>query len=210
MIQVNNTPILQAKHLHFSYPGQKLFSDFSAHIPPGITLICGGDGRGKSTLLRLLAGALPAQSGQLQINGIDLQAQFANYAAQVFWADPRSTALDQLTVPDYFEMQRSGYAEFDDAILVDVTDGLGLKAHLHKQLFMLSTGSKRKVILAAAFASGAAVTMIDEPFAALDAASIGFVLHWLKSAANGSRAWVLADHVAPQGLPLAQMIDLGD
>ena len=82
---------------------------------------------------------------------------------------------------------------------------------MHKQLFMLSTGSKRKVFLAAALASGAQLTLFDDPFAALDATSIRFVLGWLDAAASATnRAWVIAGHVVPDGLPLAQIIDLGD
>ncbi|NQW93067.1 MAG: ABC transporter, partial [Polaromonas sp.] len=47
-----NKTVLQAQDLHFSYPGYQLFSGLSVNIPSGITLIQGGDGRGKSTLLR--------------------------------------------------------------------------------------------------------------------------------------------------------------
>jgi energy-coupling factor transporter ATP-binding protein EcfA2 len=74
---------------------------------------------------------------------------------------------------------------------------------------MLSTGSKRKVWLAAAFASGAAVTLLDEPFAALDKASINLVLELLQDAAiHATRAWVVADYEAPRGVPLALTISL--
>ena len=206
-----NTSILQADFLYFCYQDKALFSNFSASIPPQITLIRGGDGCGKSTLLKLLAGVLPLQSGQLQINGISLQKQPENYAAQVFLADPRTDAFDQLIAPDYFKLQRSNHAGFDDSVLAELIDGLSLEEHLHKQLFMLSTGSKRKVFLAAALASGAQVTLLDDPFAALDAASIRFVLDWLDAAASTSnRAWVIAGHVAPDRLSLAQIVDLGD
>ena len=211
MKQAPIKPMLQASKLYFSHTSQKFFTDFSASIPLGITLVRGGDGRGKSTLLRLLAGVLPAQNGQLHIDGVDLQAQPANYKAQVFWAEPRSDAYDPLTVLHYFQLQRSSYANFDDAVLADMTGGLGLQEHLHKQLFMLSTGSKRKVFLAAAFASNARVTLLDEPFAALDTVSIGFILTWLQdTSSEHDRAWVIADYVAPAGLRLSQIIDLGD
>jgi len=211
MNPVNQTPALQVNGLQFSYPGNNLFSNLSLNLSPGITMVMGGDGRGKSTLLRLLAGVLPAQGGQLRINGIDSQIQPANYKVQVFWADPRADEFDQLSVPDYFTLQRRNHIHFDDAVLADVTDGLGLQAHLHKQLFMLSTGSKRKVFLAAAFASGAAVTLLDEPFAALDAPSIGFVMDWLSVAAGqNNRVWVLADYTVPDDLALTQTLDLGN
>ena len=209
MKQRPSKTILQASALHFGYPNRQLFTNFSTDIPPGITLVRGGDGRGKSTLLRLLAGVLPMQSGQLSVNDVDVKAHLSK--DNVFWAEPRSEAFDQLTALDYFQLQRSRYACFDDAVLADMTDGLGLPEHLHKQLFMLSTGSKRKVFLAAAFASGAVVTLLDEPFAALDTASIGFIVDWLLAIASETdRAWVIADYVAPSGLPLAQIIDLGD
>ena len=211
MEQRQHNPLLQATALHFSYPGRPVFTNISAAISPGVTLIRGGDGCGKSSLLRLLAGALPVQSGQLHIHGIDLAAQPENYKAQVFWAEPRNDTFDQMTVPDYFEQQRRSQPGFDDAVLADVVHGLGLREHLHKQLFMLSTGTKRKIFMAAAFASGAAVTLLDEPFAAVDAASIGFMLDWLQSATrSSSRAWIVADYLAPDGLTLAQIIDLGD
>ena len=211
MNPLQSTPILHVSKLNFTWPAQPLITDFSADILPGITLVKGGDGRGKSTLLRLLAGALPAQSGQLQINGIDLHTQPVHYKNQVFWADPRSDKFDQMSVPDYFQCQQRSHPHFDDSVRADAVAGLGLAEHLHKQLYMLSTGSKRKVFIAAAFASGAAVTLLDEPFAAVDAVSIGFMLKWLKAVQSGSsRAWVIADYVAPDGLRLRQTLDLGD
>lgn len=211
MQQANKPTVLQVTGLNFSYPDKKLFTDFSADFPAGVTLLCGGDGRGKTTLLRLLAGTLKAGSGRLSINGIALHTQPENDNAKVFWAEPRTEAFDPLTAQSYFELQRRNHAGFNDAVLATVLDGLGLTEHLHKNLFMLSTGSKRKLFIAAAFASGAAITLLDEPFAAVDAASISFMLNWLKNPDNvNHRVWVIADYAAPQGLPLLQIIDLGD
>ena len=203
--------VLQAYGLHFPYAGEALFANFSACVMPGVTLVCGGSGRGKSTLLRMLAGALPLTAGQLHINGISLQDQPAAYRQQVFWTEPRTDAFDQITALEYFALQRQTYAGFTGNILAALVDGLSLEPHLSKPLYMLSTGSKRKVWLAAAFASGAALTLLDEPFAALDTASIGFVISMLEDAAtHRSRAWVLADYEAPGKVPLAGTIDLGD
>ena len=206
----NDLSILKVSDLSFSYPDRNLFNHFSADFPLGMTMVLGGDGRGKTTLLALMAGVLPAQGGQLTINGVDSLKQPANYQAQVFWADPRSGEFDQLGVTKYFDLQRYRNKHFDDAVLAEALEGLGLQAHLHKQLFMLSTGSKRKVFLAAAFASGAAVTLLDEPFAALDATSVGFVLDWLSGVVGKkNRAWILADYAAPDDLAPMQTLDLG-
>ncbi|MES2036697.1 MAG: ATP-binding cassette domain-containing protein [Pseudomonadota bacterium] len=203
--------ILQATELTFHYPGQPLFTNWSYDIPAGIALVLGGDGRGKTSLLQLLAGELRAQSGQLQIEDVSLHAQPDAYRSQVFWIDPRTDAFDQLPVPDYFATVRKAYPRFDDVVLAQAIEGLGLTPHVNKQMFMLSTGSKRKVWLAAAFAAGATVSLLDDPFAALDKSSIEFITVMLNQfAADTSKAWVLAMYVTPQGLPLSGVIDLGD
>ena len=76
---------------------------------------------------------------------------------------------------------------------------------------MLSTGSKRKLYLAAAYASGAALTLLDTPCAALDKVSIRFAFRLLAEATQDStRLWVLADYEQPEGMTLPVLIDLGD
>lgn len=204
-------PILEVKDLGFGYPEHVLFSQWSASVAPGVTAVLGGDGCGKTTLLRLLAGELAADSGELCINGISLKKNPRDYRRQVFWTEPRTDAFDQLTPAQFFDSQRSTYAGFDNDMLDMCVNGLALAPELSKQLFMLSTGSKRKVWLAAAFASGAALTLLDMPFAALDKPSIAYVLSLLQEAANHpARAFVVADYVAPAGVPFAATIDLGD
>ena len=203
--------ILQADKLTFNYPDRPLFSDWSQSIPAGITLVRGGDGRGKTSLLRLLAGDLAAQGGQLQLNGISLAQQAEAYRQQVFWVHPRSEAFDQMSVPEYFASVAARYASFDQSRLPALIAGLSLTPHMEKRLFMLSTGSKRKVWQAAAFASGAALNLIDDPFAGLDQGSINFVTQQLNQAATEpTRAWVLGMYENPPGVPLAALIDLGD
>ncbi|SFU86011.1 ABC transporter [Polaromonas sp. YR568] len=205
--------MLIAEQLWFRYPNPQveILTNWSGEIRPGVTLVQGGDGRGKSTLLRLLAGTLPADSGQLRINGVSLKEQPDAYRQQLFWIEPRTDTFDQLTPPQFFQAVRSRYSWFDAGLLNPLIEGLGLEPHWDKKLFMLSTGSKRKVWLAAAFASGAAVLLLDEPFAALDAPSIAFVKEQLQAiSAQAGRAAVIADYAAPSGVTLAGVIDLGD
>ncbi len=203
--------VIDVQNLYFHYPDLKLFNNFSVSIDPGVTLIQGGDGRGKTTLLRLLAGALPADAGTLHIHQISLTEHPTAYRQQLFWTEVRSDAFEQLTPPEYFEIQSRNRPGFDKQRLTELIQGLDLEAHLQKKLFMLSTGSKRKVWLAAAFASGAPVCLLDEPFASLDTPSIRFVIRLLQDAATRQeRAYVMADYQAPVDVSLAAVIDLGD
>lgn len=202
-------PLLQVTNLHFAYPQGALFSDLSFDIPPGLSLLRGGDGSGKTTLLRLLAGELVADAGQLQIQEIHLAQQPLAYRRRVFWVDPRTEHYDQLSVLAYLETVRQSYPDFDDTLLTQVVAGLALTPHLEKNFYMLSTGSKRKVWLAAAFACGATLTLFDEPLAALDKPSANFVLQLLGQAATHStRAYLISHYDTLGGLELAGVIDL--
>lgn len=201
--------ILQVTDLSFRYPERELFASWSIRIPAGVTLVRGGEGSGKTTLLRLLAGELPVKGGDLRIGDLPLAQQRAAYRQQVFRPDPRSTDFDQVTPLEYFKTLHRHYPAFDDSMVDGLIEGLSLAPHRGKPLYMLSTGSKRKVWLTAAFACGAAVVLLDEPFAALDRGSIDYVKKLLQDAAgNPTRAWVLADYETPAGVPLAAIIDL--
>ncbi len=194
-------PIAQIQALGFGYGKHRIFDNLSATIHPGVTFIQGGDGRGKTTLMRLLAGELKPDGGHLDIGG--------DGPDRLFWIDPRTEAFDQIVASDFFSQQRELYPRFDDAMLTSLVTGLDLASHTHKKLFMLSTGSKRKVLIAAALASGAPVTLLDMPFAAIDKPSKDFLLLQFRLAAGGSdRALVVADYEPPGGVQLAGVVDL--
>jgi ABC-type multidrug transport system ATPase subunit len=201
--------ILQARGLTFAFPQQPVFNDFSVAIPNGLTYVVGDESSGKTTLLRLFAGDLTPQAGSIAVCGVNQAGNLASYKQHVFWVDPRTSAHDQISPNDYFGLQRSFYPNFNDTVLLELIDGLSLNDHASKAMYMLSAGSKRKVWLAAAFASGATVTLLDEPFAALDKTSINFLIQQLEiSAQKSKRAWVIADYEVPQNLTTNYTIDL--
>ena len=195
--------VLTAQGLTFGWPGHSLFQDLQIALPPGVSLVTGDESCGKSTLLRLLAGDLRAQSGTIAINGLPAEP------AQVFWIDPKTEAHDAISATAYLQGVQQRYPAFSHEALADLLAGFSLAPHLDKPLYMLSAGSKRKVWLSAAFAAGAQVTLIDQPFAALDGPSIRFLHELLQEAAEQPRrAWVLADFEAPAGIALAHLIEL--
>ena len=199
-----NPVLVQAEQLGFSIGGQPLLKSLDFAIRSGLSLVRGGDGCGKTTLLRLLAGELQPGSGRLhrQVQGISFER-------------PAGEVHDPVQASAWLAARREVFAATWQAPLADalVTD-FSLAEHLDKPMYMLSTGSRRKVGLVAAAASGAQLTLLDTPFAALDARSSRRLVALLAEAAAGTqRAWVLADYAQPALLakvPLAAMVDLGD
>jgi len=208
-----NTPtlpdLLDLHDLGFAYPGQApLVSGWSAHIGAGVTLLHGDTASGKSTLLRILAGALPA-TGHLTLAGARLDADPDTYRRNVFLCEPATDAFDQVTARACTASLSAGDAAFDEAAWQVLVEGFALTPHLDKPLYMLSTGSKRKVWLAAALASGRALTLLDEPTGGLDAASIRCLWRALGELADRpDRAVIIASAELIDRMPLAGTIAL--
>jgi ABC-type multidrug transport system ATPase subunit len=201
--------ILRVQTLSFAYPGQPaLFSDWSAAIGAGTTLVHGDTGSGKSTLLRVLAGAVPA-SGRLTLAGVPLDDDADAYRRHVFFCDPTTRDFDRHTARACTAQLSAGDSGFDATIWQCLVEGFALAPHLDKSMFMLSTGSKRKVWLAAALASGRALVLLDEPTGGLDAASIGCLWRALAPfAQRPERAIVVASAERIDQVPLAGSIEL--
>jgi ABC-type multidrug transport system ATPase subunit len=166
--------------------------------PAGVSWICGDEGTGKTTLLRVLAGDVQPLTGKVMTP-----------EGGVFWIDLHDTVHDTTTVQACWDALRTRWPHWNDALLQDLAHALDMHRHRDKRLNMLSTGSRRKVMVIAALASGAAVTLLDQPFAAFDLASTRIIQEFLLEAAeHHSRAWIVADYEVPRDMPLAKVLNL--
>ena len=201
------SPILHITDLSFAHPGQPpIAAGWGASIGAGVTLLYGDTGSGKSTLLRLIAGRLPAK-GRLSLAGAYLDRDAEGYRKNVFFCDPETDAFDKVTPVACMASLRAGDARFDEALWRDCVEGFSLTPHLDKPMYMLSTGSKRKVWLAAALASSRPLLLLDEPTGGLDAASIRCLWRTLAEVSQG-RAVVVASGERIDALPLAATLAL--
>ena len=201
--------ILLVQALNFAHDGEPaLVRDWSATIGAGVTLLHGDTGSGKSTLLRLLAGVLPAR-GRLTLAGVRFDEDAAAYRRHVFFCDSATDAFDQRSARDTTALLGAGDTHFNANQWQGLVEGFALAPHLDKLMYMLSTGSKRKVWLAAALASGRALVLLDEPTGGLDAASISCLWSALTRCAQRSdQAVIVASAERTEQVPLAGSIEL--
>lgn len=195
----STVPLLLQVHQLTGGPGaQAVIQNLDFAWTSGLSWICGDEGSGKTTLLRLLAGDLQPFSGQVQ-----------RPAGGMFWTDLQGAEHDPITVQACWQQFQTQCPHWDAPLLQDLAEALDMAQHRHKPLYMLSTGSRRKVGLIAALASGARVTLLDQPFAALDQRSVLTIKAFLQEAALApARAWIVADYEAPDDLPLARVLQL--
>ena len=158
-------------------------------LPPGLVAVVGDEQTGKTTYLRRLSGDAPASQGDVLP------------AVPVAWCDLSLTASDAHT-PQHVVAQASTRAPAWDAKLAAHWVAVwGLAPHMEKPLYMLSTGSRRKVALLTLLASGAPVVCLDQPYAALDMASIRALREYLLAQAEHPlRTWVIADYAVDEAL----------
>ena len=201
---------LTVNNICFKYGDQFLFKNWSANIPKGVVLIHSEESRGKSTLLRILAGALQPESGDIFLDDISASKSPQLFQSRIFHVEPSTEAFDQITAMDFFARCKTQYPEFDEQKLNSLIQGLSLSAHKDKPIYMLSAGTKRKVWIAAAIASNARVALIDDLTAALDKGSIDFLTSELANQALNSqnKTIVVAHYDALDNIPLALTISL--
>lgn len=197
--------VLTVQGLRFGWPGIPLFDHLDWVLPAGLSVVCGDESCGKTTLLRLLAGDLTPERGSIVMQGTADPA----LRTQVFRTEPRSQAFDAISAKTWWAGLAARHPRFNTRLALELAHGFALEPHVEKPMHMLSAGSKRKVWLCAAFAAGTTLTLIDEPFAALDMASIRFLRGLLEEASSHQeRAWLLADHTPPEGLVLQKQLVL--
>ncbi len=175
--------------LTVAYHRKPVLWDIDLDIPEGkLVGIVGPNGAGKSTLIKACLDLVPKASGRVMIYGQPYRKQrhLVGYVPQresVDWDFPVS-ALDVVTMGLY---GRIGWCRpvrrKHKAMAMQALEQVGI-AHLAKrQISQLSGGQQQRVFLARALAQDARLYFMDEPFAAVDAATeqaIVSLLHEMK------------------------------
>lgn len=165
-------------------------------LPPGLVAIVGGEGAGKTSYLRRLCGDLPALASHTP-------------QADARWLDLGLPLQDASTPLQVWATLRENSPGWNVDLHQDLVEALALLPHQNKALYMLSTGSRRKVALAGLLACGAGITCLDQPFAGLDGASVRVLCDFLNDMADHTtRTWVIADYEAHPQLTWRQVISL--
>jgi NitT/TauT family transport system ATP-binding protein len=163
-------PFLQLEALHFAYPDRgEVVRDVCLQLAPGeIHCLIGRSGCGKTTVLKLAAGLLTPQQGQVQLKGCTVHQPTSDMGF-VFQSP---TLLHWLSVLDNVLLPHSlhGLVTADQrAHGEQLLAQMGLAALRDDKPQQLSGGQQSRVAIARALITRPAVLFMDEPFAALDA-----------------------------------------
>ncbi|HOK50577.1 MAG: ABC transporter ATP-binding protein [Bacteroidales bacterium] len=189
MEQVNKA--ISVKNLSFAYKGDYVLNGVNADIEMSkLTFILGKNGSGKSTFLRILAGLLPYQSGNVYILGNDnSKLSFAKRAKLIGFLGQQHKAVFPFTVEEVVLTGRAGYVnlipkESDKQAAYNAIEKVGI-THLQNRIYTeLSGGEQQLVMIARVLAQNPKILLLDEPTSHLDFINQSHLLVLLKKLAN--------------------------
>jgi ABC-2 type transport system ATP-binding protein len=193
---------MQVVAVRKSYPGRgEVLRGVDLELPGGRPVgVVGGNGTGKSTLLRIVAGVSSPSAGRVEGRPGRVGYQ------------PQAAPPARLSVLSYLRHHAAVHGAGDRARgALDLLDELGFSGDRGGRLAALSSGNLQKVVLAQALGCAAGLVVLDEPWTALDAAAVVALERRLGAEAAAGRALLVADHSGRAGrLPGARTVRVVD
>ncbi len=184
--------MVQIKSMTFGYGKGPLFEGLDLKLEPGTVFgLLGLNGAGKTSLLKLLAGALRPQSGLIGVFGAEPWRRTASFLADTVFVpeDPWLPAVKPATWLERYAVFRPA---FDKGRFVELSREFTLDES--KLLTKYSYGQRKKFALAAALASGARLVLLDEPTNGLDIPSKSQFRRALAASVDSDRVVVVSTH----------------
>ena len=194
--------MISMQSMHFSYPGQPLFTDLTWDLEAGTVYgLLGRNGAGKTTLLKLMSGLLFRKEGRIEVLGQDPEHRSPDLLNDIFFIN------EEIAIPDMSAAQYEGlYAGLYPSFSHEDFQRYLKEFEVDPQQSMakMSFGQKKKTVLAFGLASNTRILVLDEPTNALDIPSKGQFRRLLAGAVSDDRVIVVSTH---QVRDLDQLID---
>lgn len=205
-------PVLSAVGLTCERDQRRLFTDLSFQLHAGQMLrICGPNGCGKSSLLRLLCGLAGPTAGQIKLYGESLIGQRGQLSSRVLWIGHAAGIKAALTVEENLAWLRALHTPNTHSPIGYALEAVGLSGFEDTPCHALSAGQQRRIALARLYLHDAPMLwLLDEPFTALDAAGTDHLeAHLAKHCEKGGTIVLTTHHKLTRQATDYADLDLG-
>ncbi len=184
--------VLECVNINKSYHKNKpVLENLNISIPQGrIVGLLGPNGCGKSTLIKMIAGILQPNSGEILVDGNPIGEKSC---ALISYLPERTYFSNSMKVKDIITYFADFYADFDKERASVLLRDLGID--VNARLKTLSKGTKEKVQLILVMSRNAKLYLLDEPIAGVDPAAREYILSTIVSNYNPEASIVITTHL---------------
>jgi ABC-2 type transport system ATP-binding protein len=194
---------VELRSIRKGYGNACVVYDASCSFGPGIHLIEGANGTGKTTLLDIMTGLLEPTSGNIFIGGLEFARHRRRILSRMAFSPAQARFFDgvsvEFAVKLYFSLRGLSVAH-------DVFcgfDPFGLRRYETANFGSLSLGWQKRVVLHMVLAANADVLILDEPTIGLDIHAVEILGKWIRHR-EASGTTILTCH-DPDGLALPNL-----
>jgi heme exporter protein A len=206
-MQTPSAALLECRGLAFARNEEPVFGPLDFALHPGEALqVHGGNGRGKTTLLRVLAGLLPASDGEVYFAGHPVDRDhLARGCAFLGHQHGHKGELSALENLEFATALQDGSGNPEQAL-----SNVGLVGYEDTLARRMSAGQNKRLALARLLLSPARLWLLDEPYANLDLGGIELVNAMLGAHVARGGAALLTTHGAYAAPPVpVRTLELG-
>ncbi|MFZ2749708.1 MAG: ABC transporter ATP-binding protein [Propioniciclava sp.] len=192
----SRAPVLTATSISKSFGPVPIVSDFSLSVRPGEAVaLTGRNGAGKSTILRMLIGAVRPDEGRVEFEGQRLSETSADVRRGMASVIDDLDFFPDLSVVEHLDLLARAHGVADPEPLVDaVLAEVELVPQSGQLPGTLSSGQRRRLALATAFVRPRRLLVLDEPEQRLDVAGVAWLAARLQAERKEGLAVVFASH----------------
>lgn len=203
---------LKVSGLAKSFGGKRAVDGIDFEVRSGeLYALLGPNGAGKTTTLRMVAGLLNADAGDVEVFGIDAQRNPLEAKRVIAWLPDEPLLYDKLTAWEYLEFV-AGLWNVDTAEARKRAENLlrllGLWDNRNDRCETFSRGMKQKAVLAGALIHEPRLLMLDEPLTGLDAAASRLVKDLIRERVAAGAAVILTTHILEVAERMADRIGI--
>lgn len=209
LFMVESSYALEINNLFKSYD-KPVIENLNLTIKAGeFYALLGPNGAGKTTILRMIAGLLNQDSGEVKIFGYDTKRNPKDAKRIMAWVSDEPMVYERLTPYEYLEFI-AGLWQIDETEARKEADKLiqflDLTESAHTPCGGFSKGMKQKVALAGALIHNPKLIILDEPLTGLDAGSAHKVKDLLKARVSRGVSIIMTTHILEVAERMAERI----
>lgn len=192
----SRAPVLTATNLSKSYGPSRIVEDFSLTVSAGEAVaLTGRNGAGKSTILRMLVGAVRPDEGRVEFDGLRMSETNPEIRKGMASVIDDLDFFPDLSVVEHLDLLARAHGVPDpEAIVDEVLAEVQLVPQSGQLPGTLSSGQRRRLALGTAFVRPRRLLVLDEPEQRLDVEGVAWLAARLKAERARGLAVVFASH----------------